>query len=669
LIKSTIEDANQFYANANSDGGILLPQIRKPFFDRLHLDKQGMKDLGSAWWNNFYSRIDDVDFDTSHWQNEDGSRNPRIPMRYTTRLENMKELSTDLTFTTAMYYQNAMNYSEMNGVLDELEAARRVVGRRQTKGKEGLESNTYKKLTNMMEMFVFGRAKAEVATTTKKGKINWNKLVNAFSKFARANNLMFNWFAQIANLESGKLNTLNQAGSRQYFNFKDWGAAEKIFATQSAMGQTGKLVQDAKLRVILRAMGIVTNMSEMTMYSGRSAATRTFLTSSETLATPFGWAGYEAGDYYMKGVAAISVMLNHRLSKDWGFVSEREFIDRYMAEQGPLPKSFTHLGATFEFNGSEYTRNGRAITLTKFRSAFYGSLEKTAKAEYAALPDTLYDSIIVEGDKLTLKPGIATKVDLAEFDHLLTKLTGSIKQVTSLIDSQISDTDRGKIAQTMFGQLLTMHRNFMIVAIEDRLKAKGYNWVTGQEEEGIFRTLFYRGAHAEENAFIREYFKALIEERFNFIAAAKSTWSQMSLQERTNVRRAGTELAVILALLILCFMVGIWFPDDDDKPTKQSFLANFSEYAFLLRPMVEQLSWWSPRELFNMLNSPLASGALINRMWYLGDAFNFGTDVKSGVYKDWSKAGQWWLRLTPYRHFWEVTGPQYKTNYLKHQII
>lgn len=61
--------------------------------------------------------------------------------------------------------------------------------------------------------------------------------------------------------------------------------------------------------------------------------------------------------------------------------------------------------------------------------------------------------------------------------------------ITAKIDGMLNDTDKAAIHANTYAQFLVMHRNFMIVGIEDRFKGKQFNYNTGEVESGLYTTV------------------------------------------------------------------------------------------------------------------------------------------------------------------------------------
>jgi hypothetical protein len=56
-------------------------------------------------------------------------------------------------------------------------------------------------------------------------------------------------------------------------------------------------------------------------------------------------------------------------------------------------------------------------------------------------------------------------------------------------------------------------------------------------------------------------------------------------------------------------------------------------------------------------------------LFALPNMLDIFTPVRSGVYKDKSKAFRWWMKMTPFKNIYEAQAPYSKLNYLKNQLM
>jgi hypothetical protein len=117
----------------------------------------------------------------------------------------------------------------------------------------------------------------------------------------------------------------------------------------------------------------------------------------------------------------------------------------------------------------------------------YPADPKKGAVAFKQLKTTLYDVYIKdEGDnKWKVDPKYKKYID-TKFENLV---KNKINTLASKIDGNLSDTDRSAIHANTYAQFLVMHRNFMIVGLQDRFKHKQYNYNTGEVEEGMYRTV------------------------------------------------------------------------------------------------------------------------------------------------------------------------------------
>jgi hypothetical protein len=205
-----------------------------------------------------------------------------------------------------------------------------------------------------------------------------------------------------------------------------------------------------------------------------------------------------------------------------------------------------------------------------------------------------------------------------------------------------------------------MHRNFMINGIQERFKAKQFNYSTGEMEGGMY---------ADAAKFV---YHSVSKGKLNVIAQALADWKNLDELERYNVKRVMMDMVnIVLWGSIISTLLVAAADDEPDDWALQAIAYSATRISFEFRTL------YNPFELTNLFNSPSAAFASFDNasnylklLWipnFFSDKGVF-SEVESGVYKGWPKILRNTLKLTPAKNIFEATsveGIRGKRNYLE----
>ena len=269
------------------------------------------------------------------------------------------------------------------------------------------------------------------------------------------------------------------------------------------------------------------------------------------------------------------------------------------------------------------------------------ALQDKINAEWKAAKEnnqTLYDAYETKGGKLVVKEEFKNYISPA----LENVVHNRINHITHITDGTISAEDRGAMSRKIWGDLALMHRGWVISGIDNRLKLRGTNFETEQEEVGYYRAF---------GAFLSNFFKK--EE--SGVRAKFAAWEKLSDIERKGVKKTILDLAVMNAVAIIAAMLNNLADDDEDE----NFFIQYMAYQSN-RVLLEAKAFWSPKEFLDIMDEPVAGARIIGEIAQLSDAINFYEDsrIKSGMYKDWTRGGKYWAkRVTPFKNIYELQYP------------
>ena len=186
--------------------------------------------------------------------------------------------------------------------------------------------------------------------------------------------------------------------------------------------------------------------------------------------------------------------------------------------------------------------------------------------------------------------------------------------------------DQATAQRHTLGRLGLMYRKYLAPAYKRRFKKVGMDYELGAPTEGFYIT------------FWKTMIRDLRDYQFNII----KNWATYSPFEKAQIRRVLAELAIVLALTALIYILKSLIPDDDDDPIKDTYMYNFILYqAIRMRSETKQnVPGVGLPDLWKTVKSPSAATTSIDRIVKFADqAFVSIYDADARDYK--RKTGPW----------------------------
>ena len=603
----------------------MIPPIIKSTLDRLtNKDESFLTRVGKLGREALFIENDETQFGQLNVLN-----NKMVPIHFTRPLENISDLSYDVTRSVTLYAEMAENFQEMNKIAGDLGALQYTLAERNyftdkkhTRRKKGIETTEYKTLEVLLDTHVFGIERAEVSVvvpenkmTEKMGiagkKFSWTKASQRFTTFIRNNNLAFNFITSTSGWLKGSGDSIieDQIGLYTTNESKNWARTEFGKNLFQVVGEIGKARQTNKMHLILQEASIID--LEKTLYeTTKNRAARKILNNDILYAT------FASGDYGIKGRITLAIYDNYRLYNG-EFMTRAKFYEKTAAEQNV---------------------------------ANDGKHQKAVNKQWKELRDkSLYNAFDVVEGQLKVKPEFEQYVT----EGILNSARGKIEQVTTYVDGTMSKTDKGKLARTIAGDFVLMHRGWFIGMMDTRFRREGTNMITEEEEIGTYR--------ATGNFLYTAFYKTLIKDRAG-LQAAFGTWNTLTPAKKRGVMKTALDFLYLNIVAFVSALANIAADDDKDDWTQQ-YLA----YQ-LNRLLLEQGAAWSPAELINMIDEPVVGARMIKDLADITEAFNFSEVYESGMYEDKSHARKWWMKKLPTRNIYEMQFPDLKNQFIKTMV-
>ena len=619
-LTEAMRDANNriSFFETNRDGR--LPQISGRMMATLARADNKFEALKYMVKDSFMVKDDDVDYVEEYQYRNDGTPIKLIPTRFIKQLDNPAMITSDVVGSVIQFIEMSRNYQNMSDIQNDLELLMYRLGQITIKTKRGTkvgsETNIYKKAESLLDMVLYGKRSDRLIIHG----VDVTKALNKLYNYISLSNLAYNVWAMGTNYVTGQGTLDIEAIAGKYFNASDVTFAKREFLQHfgNIAANIGNVNNKDKVSLLMQLLQISRSNQETFDRLDQSRVLR-------GINQHFWYNGYSAGDFCVKGQLMLAVLHSYKLV-DGEFLTEEQYVAR-------------------------------------------STDKNAARKHFKALQTTLYDMMdVVDGDIKIVAPEALKQAT----QRALTKAQKKIQVLAARIDGNITDTDRAMIHQGVLTKFLTMHRNFMIVGLQERLKKKQFNYSTGTMEGGVYAD-FLRYFSTVCKCFGQIFTQGNI----NFIGNCLSQYKELDTIEQYNVRRTFLDLMNIAlwSVAIAPFFVFLAEDGGDDDWGLQAM-------AYLsMRISFEFRSLYNPLELTNLLNSPSAAvstlGLLFNMIklifpgTYLRENGIF-SDVKSGAYKGWPRILRNIIKMTPAKNvyeFFSTQGIENKRTYLENQLM
>lgn len=547
--------------------------------------KEAVKQMIDNLKDRFIRRSDDTEFAENNNILFDFTGKPvdRIPVYYTTPLEDVNRLSLDFTSSMMAYAGMAVNYNEMNKVVDVLELTRELVKDREVQQysgdrkltesfkvvhkkfgkpytKEGSRTNIGERLDDYFDVAVYNRIKKDQGTIGS-SNIDTAKTLDSLKGTTSTIGLGVNVFSAISNITQGKMQLFIEAMGGEYFNYKNLAVGKKNYYAlmPSFLGELNSTKKTNKLALLIDKFDALEEYYKSLREQGKFKGPLARIFGSTTLMFM-----NNIGEHYLHSRTMLAILDNYKVK-----------------------------------DGSK--------TISLF-DAF----------EVEEIKD---DSGNVVTARLKLKDGV-TKLDGSEInDADLTNLRLKIGKVNQSLNGAFNEDDKGAIHRGALGRLAMQFRQWMPAHYNRRFAGAYYDAAMDQWREGYYRTMW---------KFSMNLIKDLTHAKFQIA----TNWSELTPHEKANVRRGIAEIAMFYTLGVLISLMG---PEKDKKGiwADRMIIYNLKRMKLETGASVPI----TPNFLDNIwtiLQSPAAAIKTINNITDLIQFQNMFVEIQSGRYKGWS---------------------------------
>lgn len=579
----------------------LLPDRQVSFFNAIQISKdmteailtgdssikQKINVIKDRLKSSFIQQVDDTEYGDRGNILLDFTGKPinRIPVYYTTPLKDPSLLSTDFTGSMMSYTGMAINYNEMNKIIDVLELARDTIKDieiQQTAGnsklheaytvlkskyikkytKKGKQLNIGSRLDDFYESVIYQKHKKNQGTIGDTN-VSTDKTLDTIKSFTGVLGLGVNVFGAISNVAVGSLQMWIDANSREFFGPKNFINGKKNYWKDlpSYMAEINSAEKKSKMSLLIDKFDVLDDFYSENLRNKiyKNAYQRIIGNSNIFFLNSM-------GEHYLRTNTLLAMM------------------DRYKVK-----------------------KNGKEITLYE--------------AMTVKQIDGRYEIVLDEG--VTKTDGSAlTNDDLMNF-----KL--KVNRVNQTMNGAFNEDDKGTIHRNVLGRLAMQFRQWMPAHYYRRFAKPYYDSILDEYREGYYQTL---------GRFLLDTMKDLRRAKFHLA----TNYKNLKSFEKANIRRALTELGAFIILGILSSMVG-----DDADETFGTKMLSYQLQRMKLEVGASIPSPTALDNLWSILQSPAAAIQSFNNLGDLLCFWNIFNEIESGRYKGWSEYERDLIQLIP----------------------
>ena len=420
----------------------------------------------------------------------------------------------------------------------------------------GEASNVSRMIHKMMKARVFSITQEYGGTI--KGK-DINRLVGTVSGYTAFASMAFKGLGAANNWITGNVASTLEAFGGEFYNGAELAKAKLTYYSNIG-GIAADMSNPVKVNKVNQVMGILNVQSEDLLHNEyeRSNKLTKMLKGSNSLM------GYSMGEHEIHATVMLAMLEGQKVLNRKG-----EYLDKH----GKVTKDRANAASVMDAFVSKEGVYGIAewAEYTEF-----DTVNKLSENGLASMRELIKDRIVRTQGAFDAK--MQSQMNRLWYGKLFTQFKKHI------------------IPQTLnrFRGVLSSHKETSELSDDD----KYFNLSAKTEEYGYM------------TSFLRLTLSTIKQERFNLLgyySRGKDAWSKMSKHEKSNVKKAITELQYILYTYLLASMAAAAADDDDDK---------MWALAYLLRRQVGEggFQYLNPFENWRMLDSPMSAYNKLGRV-------------------------------------------------------
>lgn len=511
-----------------------------------------------------------------------------IPKYYLNKIEDPKDVSTDLFYSSMLMYQQSALYKSRKEKYADISALYDAVSsnqRRYPNGKQASATNTYRVFKSYMDYALFGvqeQASMRVSLPIL-GQVDLAKAIRTLHKYKQALSLGLNITIPATSALTAHVGLFTERLIGQYIDQDSMNKANREFAKISGEAMTEGLAvrSDSRLSIIGEFMNVF-DLDKRFENSKYNKFARTLGKSVYILHT--------LGNFVPLSTAMLSILQGNRI----------------------------YAGKILDYNQFKTIRQNSGNTIT----------ESDIKAEWKNLK-SIYSYMKTDKGYLEYDPQLYTDlgVDEKEFKNLEKGFMNKSKALMERIDGQISTEERVVAQRNSFLSYIMSHRGWLSIAMANRFKSRHLNLKSGLTEQGTYLTAAN---------YVKDLINSLSVKDWEGV---KNQWKNLSDEERVNMQRILKELGVLSAITMLAIGMSSWGDDEED-----SYIAQLADYlSTRVRNETTSAQGGIVRELYTAIKEPIVSLSQLENMAKVNEIIS--TDkVTTGRYAGLSQSNRYIIR-------------------------
>lgn len=519
----------------------------------------------------------------------EGYKDYMLPYHYVEAI-NPKNLSTDLALSFREFARMSENFKELKEQETLINSVKRQIAKSEFIRKGKKVQGIETNTYAMLTAFLEQHVYDVKSDSIEVKGINVSKTIDKINAWIRNNNLGFNLPTQIAGQLHAEFDTIIEGFVGEYIDKKSQAWAI-METTKNAPEALSDLITRKKVKTNKLVL-LLENSGLLSSPEQMFGDSNIQNSMSRLLGSELLYLNYLPGDYQLKSRILLGFMYNTRLI------------------------------------------NGKWIYKEQYKG----------EEDFYSFPH-MYDKISTKGSKLVYDK------ELSKDD--LVKVVLKADKISARLEGRLSPFEKGKINQNALGRAIMMHRNWLPSGIEYRFKARQVDYLTGQPEEGTYRTVGRLGRDT-----MQPLWKALISKEQNLIDA----WAALPTLgefEKRQLKRVTADFVIMATTATLAAIMSHLDTDDDD------YALNFMIYTSN-RLMLEQSAFWSVDTFTELLESPVVGISTIRDTMNIFKMLVDFEELQSGPYEGKIRLQKFIIqRGSPFKNIYELSSLRDKSRYLE----
>lgn len=565
-----------------------------------------------------------------------GKEVKKIPIFYTTWLDDMSTLDINIIDTMLQYGAMAFNYDTMSDIADFMEATNSLMQDRkivQTNGArklverfkptkdiaiqgdysiQGAFSESAKQLRNYIDRNVYGVRKKRETIIIAGKEFELGKIGDNLKNYSSIIGLGYNIFSGTTNLTMGMTQTMLEAAGNSLtrsgiFGLKDIIKANKLYNSNLMQVVAEQYTDRKKNKLSL----LIQKFDCMEEYYQQLNDTNYY------------------GGIFKKMVGKHNPLILNSMGEHYLHTTSM---------LAALNKIKVKVAKVDEDGNIIKDSNGNIVYGDTI--SLYDAFEIRQNKVDGVTDNIEYSSIDIPRDKdgnsrliQVQKDGEGNETTSVFGDDEMFNLKLRIQQTNHKMHGAFNDVDRGDIHRNVLGRMVMQFRQWMPAFYTSRFGKQRINVITGETEEGFYNTYY-------------KFLVGTILDLRHLKSGIATRWSALSNTQKVNVWKGLIESSLAL-MLTMILRGGMGKPDKEDPG-----IVNLIKYNMYRLKM--ELVAATPGSLGfidnieTLVKSPIPAMENIDRLLNLLDITSAWETVQSGKYAGWNKYVRNLYYATPY---------------------